>query len=483
MISLLLEWRDTKKSLLLLLSSFFLVGGLYFMTNFNNPVVAETQNSGTISELSKNGSSTPRSGANGSKKYADRIQQVISPKGIKAWLVEDHSIPLMALQFAFKGGATQDPKGKEGLANFLTTVLDEGAGDIKSKEFQAQLDEFAISIDFDASRDAFDGNLKTLTRNRDKAVHLMRLALNKPRFDKKAVERMRDQLLTGLKFAAKDPNKIASRTWFKTAFGDHPYARSVKGSTTSLKSITAKDLESFRRKVFSRETLKIGVVGDITADQLAVVLDELFGDLPEKSDLVTIAEIPKLKGPVREVITMDNPQSVALFGHQGIKREDKDFIPAYVLNYILGGGGFASRLMEEVREKRGLAYSVYSYLYPLDHGALFMGGVATKNDALEKSLEVITNELTRLAQEGPSAKELENAKRYLTGSYPLRFDTSSKIASQLLWIQMDDLGIDYIDTRNKMVDDVTLEQINAVAKRLLRPDNMIITIVGNPKSG
>ncbi|MCP4933322.1 MAG: insulinase family protein [bacterium] len=433
-----------------------------------------------ISAQSTGASMSLLSSTKPSKKYADRIQQVVSPNGIKAWLVEDHSIPLMAMQFGFKGGATQDPKGKEGLADFLTVMLDEGAGDISSKEFQAQLDEFAIRISFDASRDAFDGNLQTLTRNRDKAVELMHLALNKPRFGKNALERMRGKLLAGLKFAAKDPNKIASRTWFKTAFGDHPYARPVKGSQSSIKNITSKDLETYRRKIFSKDTLKIGVVGDITAKDLAVILDKIFDDLAEKSDLVAISEVSKIKGSTRKVITMDNPQSVALFGHQGIKREDKDFIPAYVLNYILGGGGFASRLMTEVREKRGLAYSVYSYLYPLDHSALFMGGVATKNDALEKSLDVITSELKRLSEKGPSATELENAKRYLTGSYPLRFDTSSKIASQLLWIQMDELGLDYIDTRNQKVEDVTHEQIKAVAKRLIHPDQLIITIVGNP---
>jgi zinc protease len=477
-ISLLLEWRHSRKTTLLALSSLFLLTGLYFMSSFSDPIVAKSPKTPEPASSTTSGSSNKDTG-----KYADRIQQVVSAKGIKAWLVEDHSIPLMALQFAFKGGSTQDPDGKEGIANFLTAMLDEGAGDIGSKEFQAQLDEYAIRIDFDASRDAFDGNLQTLTRNRDKAIELMQLAINKPRFDKDAMERMRGQLLTGLKFAAKDPNKIASRTWFKTAFGKHPYARSLKGSATSLKSITAKDLESFRSKIFARETLKIGVVGDITAKELAIVLDKLFGHLPEKANLIAIPEVTKLAGPVRKTITMDNPQSVAQFGHQGIKREDKDFIPAYVLNYILGGGGFASRLMEEVREKRGLAYSVYSYLYPLDHGAVFMGGVATKNDALEKSLNVITDELKRLSENGPTKKELENAKRYLTGSYPLRFDTSSKIASQLLWIQMDDLGIDYIDTRNKMVDDVTLEQIKAVAKRLIHPDQLIITVVGNPKSG
>ena len=462
----------SKSPILLAFTLALVLTGFFYMIKNNRATAVSSQ----ISDATMSLTSPAKSGS----KYADRIQQVVSPNGIKAWLVEDHSIPLMAMQFGFKGGSTQDPKGKEGLADFLTAMLDEGAGDITSKEFQAQLDELAIRISFSTSRDAFDGNLQTLTRNRDKAVELMHLALNKPRFDKSAMDRMRAQLLTGLKFAAKDPNKIASRTWFKTAYGNHPYGRSAKGSEASLKSITRKDLETYRRKIFAKESLKIGVVGDITAAQLATILDKIFGDLSAKSDLVAIPEVTKLAGPVRKVVPMDNPQSVAQFGHQGIKREDKDFIPAYVLNYILGGGGFSSRLMTEVREKRGLAYSVYSYLYPLDHGALFMGGVATKNDALEKSLDVITKELKRLAENGPTKMELENAKRYLTGSYPLRFDTSSKIASQLLWIQMDDLGLDYIDTRNQKVEDVTHAQIKAVAKRLIHPDKLIITIVGNP---
>ena len=479
MLSLLLEWRHARKLAIALLAILFVLTGFYVMNSKNSLLVAQTK-------LMEDSDTAYKSdGSSGLKvgKYADRIQQVTSPKGIKAWLVEDHSIPMMALQFAFEGGSSQDPKGKEGLANFLTAMLDEGAGDIKSKKFQALLDEMAIQMEFSASRDAFDGNFKTLTRNRDKALDLMYLALNKPRFDKKAMQRMRAQLLTGLKFDAKSPNKIATRAWFEAAYGDHPYGRPTKGTEESLKSITAGDLEAYRHRIFARNTLKIGVVGDITAKELAVALDRLFGDLPQKAELVPVPEITQLKGPVRKVIHMDNPQSVAQFGHQGIKREDKDFIPAYVLNYILGGGGFASRLMEQVREKRGLAYSVYSYLYPLDHGAMFLGGVATKNDKLEESLEVITSELKRMAEKGPTKEELENARRYLTGSYPLRFDTSSKIASQLLWIQMDNLGIDYIDTRNRKIQAVTLEQIKSVAKRLLHPERLIITIVGNPKSG
>lgn len=463
---------------LLVLTTLLLTTGLYKMSGNDDAVIAGTDkiNPTTVPEADKHAGSV-------SDKYADRIQQVVSPKGIKAWLVEEHSVPLLALRFAFVGGSTQDPEGKEGLAHFLTTMLDEGAGDIKSAEFQVRLDEMAIQMEFDASRDAFDGNLKTLTRNRDKAVELLSLALNKPRFDKDAVERMRDQIISGLKFDAKDPDRIAAQAWFKAAYGDHPYGRPVKGTTETVAKLTSKDLEAYRRKIFARDTLKVAVVGDITAEELAVVLDKLFGELPEKGDLKVIPEHAISSGPIRKTITIKNPQSVAQFGHQGFKRNDKDFIPGYILNYILGGGGFSSRLMEEVREKRGLAYSVYSYLYPLDHGALFMGGVGTKNEALEKSLDVITTELKRIAEQGPTLEELENAKRYLTGSYPLRFDTSSKIASQLLWIQMDDLGIDYIDTRNRKVSEVTLEQIKDVAKRLIQPDRLIITIVGDPKGG
>ena len=331
-----------KLPLVAVVAALLLTFGLYSMRASNNSTTTATT---TAAELKK----APQSGP-APERYADRIQQVESPKGVKAWLVEEHGVPLIALQFAFVGGSTQDPKGKEGLAYFLTSMLDEGAGDITSKEFQAQLDEMAIHLNFDVSRDAFDGSFQTLTRNRDKAVNLLRLAINKPRFDDEAIERMRKQLITGLKFAAKDPNKIASKAWFKTAFGDHPYARSSKGTPESLASITRQDLEDYRRKIFARKTLKVAAVGDITAKQLEAILDQIFADLPEEPKLQPVPEIGALKGAGRQVIKMKNPQSVAIFGHQGYKRDHPDFIPAYVLNYILVGGGFASRLMEEVRE-------------------------------------------------------------------------------------------------------------------------------------
>ena len=209
-------------------------------------------------------------------------------------------------------------------------------------------------------------------------------------------------------------------------------------------------------------------------------LDHIFGDLPANASLAPVADANPPLGPTQEIIEMDVPQSVAQFGHRGIARKDDDFIPAYMLNYIIGGGGFSSRLMEEVREKRGLAYSVHSNLFPFQHGAVFVGNVATKNEAVGQSLEVIESELRRLAEQGPTAEELANAKSYLTGAYALRFESSSSIANQLLWIQIEDLGIDYVNHRNELIEAVSLEDIKRVAKRLIEADRLITTIVGKP---
>ena len=247
-----------------------------------------------------------------------------------------------------------------------------------------------------------------------------------------------------------------------------------------MAGITAADLKGYVKRNFARDNLKVSVVGDITPDQLKKVLDDVFGGLPEKAELKTVPEA-RLPAGERKVIPMEVPQSVATFGAEGLKRKDKDFIAAYVLNYIIGGGGFSSKLMEEVREKRGLAYSVYSYLQPFQKAAVFLGGVATENKALAESIKVIETELARVAKEGPTADELENAKRYLTGSYALNFDTSANIAAQLLGVQIEDLGIDYFDKRNAMVEAVTLEDIKRVADRLIKPGNLIVTVVGQPE--
>ncbi len=409
-----------------------------------------------------------------------KLERVTSPGGIEAWLVESHANPLIAIRFAFRGGATQDDKGKEGLAYFVSAMMDEGAADLDALAFQEKAQGLAMRMDFDASRDVMLGNLQTLTVNKDEVFDLARLALTQPRFDADAVERVRAQILAGLKFDEHDPETVASLAWDRLAFRGHPYGRPIKGTLQSITAISRDDLKSYVDRMFARDKLVISVVGDIDAATLGQVLDHIFGALPARSELSPVADANPPLGPTQEIIEMDVPQSVAQFGHRGIARKDADFIAAYVLNYIIGGGGFSSRLMEEVREKRGLAYSVHSNLYPYEHGAIFVGNVATKNEEVGQSLEVIESELRRIAAQGPTAEELANAKSYLTGAYALRFESSSSIASQLLAIQIEDLGIDYVNRRNRLVEAVTLDDIKRVAKRLIEADRLIVTIVGKP---
>ncbi|MFO1091669.1 MAG: pitrilysin family protein [Hyphomicrobiales bacterium] len=409
------------------------------------------------------------------------IKEVTSPGGIKAWLVEDHTIPLIAMQFSFKGGVAAEPEAQRGVTNFLAGMLDEGAGPLDSQAFQSREDDLAMKLSFDANLDDFTGSFQTLSRNRDESFELLRLALNEPRFDQAPLEKVRGQIVLGIESDEEDPETIASNAWMKAAFPDHPYSRTTKGTVESVKTITSADLKALSGKLFSRDGLQIAVVGDIKADELATLLDKTFGKLPASSGVSEVAETQVKRGPLVEIIDRDIPQSVMSFGFGGIKRDDPDFIPAYVMNFILGEGGFGSRLMEEVREKRGLTYGIYTSLFPLDRAGAFTGSVSTMNERAKETLDITRKEIARMAKDGPTDKELAEAKTYITGSYPLRFDSNRKIASQLNGIQRQNLGIDYVNRRNALVDAVTVDDVKRVAKRILDADGMIITIVGKPK--
>jgi zinc protease len=408
---------------------------------------------------------------------ATRIERVVTPLGIEAWLVRESAVPLIAMQFAFRGGANQDPAIKPGVGHMVAALLDEGAGDLDAKAFQRHLELGAVELSFRAQRDDFQGSLRILRERKDEGVELLRLALTAPRFDADAVERVRAQVLSGLRRQTTQPNDVASRVWWKTAFPDHPYGRPLNGTLESVPLIDTEDLRGYVRRVFARENLKIAVVGDIDAETLKTALDRIFGSLPAKADLAPVPPA-SLDGTGRRIaVYLDVPQAVLSFGGAGIARKDPDFIPAYIVNHILGGGSFSSRLYREIREKRGLAYSVYSYLLPLDRTALFMGGTATRADKANETLALIEAEIRRLAKEGPTEDELATAKSYLKGSYALNFDTSSKIAAQLLQIQIDDLGIDYINRRNGLIEAVTLADVRRAARRLLE-GGILTTVVG-----
>ncbi|WP_142847897.1 pitrilysin family protein [Telmatospirillum sp. J64-1] len=412
---------------------------------------------------------------------AVQVERVTSPGGIEAWLVRDHTNPIIAVEFAFRGGAALDPEEKAGLANMVSGLLDEGAGDMDSLAFQRRLEDLAVRLGFSAGQDNFTGRLQTLTENRDAAFEMLRMALTAPRFDAEPVERIRNQILAGLRRELQDPNTVAFREWYRVVFPGHPYGRPVRGSPETVQAITADDLRQFVSRQFGRDNLVIGVVGDITPEDLGPLLDATFGDLPAEVRPALAPEVePQLSGEVT-VIQRNIPQSVAVFGEEGIDRQDPDFYTAYLLNYVMGGGSFSSRLMEEVRAKRGLAYSVYTYLQSMDRAAIMGGAVATANPRLAESIDLIRQEWQRMAEQGVSEEELENAKTYIKGSFPLQLDSTGSIASMLVSMQIDDLGIDYLEKRNEYFDAVTLDDMRRVAQRLYQPERLTVVVVGDPE--
>lgn len=410
---------------------------------------------------------------------AMNIQQITSPGGIQAWLVEEHSVPLISMRYAFDGGSSQDPDGKPGVANFITAMMDEGAGDLTSEEYQERVEDISMRMSYDDTKDSLYGSFETLSVNRDKAVELLKLSVQKPRFDDDAVQRIRQQLVANIIYSDKDPTKVAMREWYAQAFAGHPYARPSSGTAETVSKINRDDLIAYHKRIFARDNLKIVAVGDITPAELGKLIDDVFGNLPAKAELMPVAKTEPTGGSQR-VIEMGVPQSVAIFGLGAMPRKDPDFMAAFIINHILGGGGFSAKLMEEVREKRGLAYSVYSYVQPDKITSILVGSVATKNASMSESLDIIRNEMKKMAENGPTEADLDAAKSYLTGSYALRFDTNSKIASQLLGLMQEGFGPDYVENRNKMIDAVTLADAKRVAARLLKSNDLIVTVVGKP---
>ena len=408
---------------------------------------------------------------------ATKIQHLISPGGIEAWFVQDATVPLIAMEYAFGGGAAQDPADKPGVANMVASLIDEGSGDLDSKTFHERLDRRAIELSFSATRDYFRGSLRMLKDNKDEAFDLLHMALTSPHFDGTDVERIRSQIVSGLRRDTTNPNALAGRKFLEIAYGDHPYGRQASGTLESVPTITVADMKDYVRRVIAKDTLKIAVVGDVDPATLGKLLDQTFGGLPAKASLTPVPDIVAAKPPQRAFVPLDVPQTVISFGGPGIMRHDPNFMAAYVVNHIIGGGGLSSRLYHEVREKRGLAYSVYQTLLWMDHSALFIGNTGTRADRAGETLDAVEKEIRRMAEEGPTQQELDEAKSYLKGSQMLQLDTSSKLASGLLQYQLDRLPIDYLEKRNAIVDAVTLADAKAVAKRLWG-QGLLTVIVG-----
>ena len=407
------------------------------------------------------------------------VKTITSPGGLSAWVLEEPAIPFTALNIMFSGGAALDPPDKRGAAFMMTGLLEEGAGDLDSQAFAAKLEALSASFSFDVGDDTLSISVRVLTENRAEALALLKTALMQPRFDPDAVERVRQQVLSILASDAQDPTDTAQRVWAEQAFGDHAYGTAYQGTESSIAELTRADLLAAHQNLLVRDTLSVSAVGDITAEDLGPILDNLVGDLPAGSALETAPV--KLDIPAGlTVVDIPTPQSVAFFGHKGIDRAHPDFFAAFILNTILGGRGIESRLTAEVREKRGLTYGISTVLISKDQANVMLGQVASANDRIGAAIEVIRDEWSKLARDGVTAEELQAAQTYLTGAYPLRFDGNSQIAQILVGMQRQGLALDYINTRNTKIAAVTLSEINHVAAQLLKPEALNFVVVGQP---
>lgn len=406
------------------------------------------------------------------------VEKVTSPKGITAWLVNDDTIPIVALEASFGGGLSLEPTDKEGIAVLFAGLLDEGSGDLESQDFARKADSLGAYFGYEVNSDSFDVSARFLKKNLKESVSHLALSQAQPRFDEDALVRVKEQILSALRQNAVNPSSQAGEAWSRAALPNSRYGRPQYGTMNSVTGLTRQDLLDIQPVMLNRNTLHIAVVGDINADELGSVLDEIFADLPNtpQQDLPIVSVDNSATGII--TTEMNVPQSVVQFGHTGLLRDHPDFIPLSIVNYVLGGGGFSSRLTEEVREKNGLVYSIGSYLYPYQRLGLILGSLATSTENTDRAIDLVKKEWAEMAENGMTEAELQNAKTYITGAFPLRFDSNAKIAQYLLSAQKYDLGIDYINRYPDLINAVTLEQVNAVAKKHLLPENLLFSIAG-----
>ena len=413
--------------------------------------------------------------------HAIDIQDTTSPGGIPVWLVEDHSIPFVAVNIAFRGGASVDAEGKRGAINLMTALLEEGSADRNATEYAQALETLGAQTSFNASDDAVSVTFRALTENRDQAADLLADALARPRFDADAVDRVRAQVQSVIRSEDTDPQSIAATEMARRLWGDHPYGTSLNGTADSVAALTRDDLIAAKDRVLARDRVIVSAAGDIDAASLGALVDRILGDLPATATapLPTRVE-PRLDGETT-VIDWDSPQTVVSFAGQGLPMSDPDYFAAFVLNHILGGGGFSSRLMNEIREKRGLTYGVGTGLANQLWGESWVGGMATANDRTAEAVGLL-REVWDGIKTGVTEQELTDAKTYLTGEYPLRFDGNGKIASILTGMQLMGMPRDYVNTRNGRIEAVTLADVQRVAERLLDSGKLDIVLVGRPES-
>jgi zinc protease len=438
-----------------------------------------------VGTLDPSGKATPVGKANpvgksnpSGKPLSDRVRCLRSPGGIEAWLLEDHTLPILSMQFGFRGGPTLDPSGRGGTARMLANLLTEGAGSLDGGAFRRALGDRAIQLSFSVWSDSLRGELKTLTRETEAAFELLGLALRAPRLAPDEIVRVRSALEAEVRAGLSRPDQVVNRTFAARGFAGHPYGRPTSGDLDSLQRIAQADLAALQMQMLTRANLQIAFVGAIGPEALGLALDRAFLELPRGVPAQTPAIA--LRGLGERIITrLDLPQSTIRFGRPGPSRKDPDFAAATVVNQCLGGD-MSSRLFREVRKKRGLCYAVGTALQVADGASTFVGRTATGNDRVAETLGVIEAELLRLSRDGLEPDEMERSKGYLIGSSKLRLDSSSAISALLLGLQLDGRPLDWLDSQNARIAAVTGEDAQRAAARLIGDGRLLVAIAGDP---
>ncbi len=414
---------------------------------------------------------------------AVEVEEVVGESGVSAYLVESDAVPVVAIEFSFKGGVETDPQDKLGRANMAAALLDQGAGELEAQAFQQRLADLSISMSFNVGFDRFTGSLYTTRETLDEAVELLRLALAEPRFDEAPVERVRAAIVNDITRNVSEPGWLARRALYGELMPEHPYSRPSRGTIATLASLEADDLRDYVSEVFTRDNLTVAAAGDIGADELAGLVDEVFGDLPAEGTSHEIRDWQVPEGSARVLVDRAGAQSMLLMAQEGVSWRDEDYHAATIMNHVLGGGGFGSRLTEEVRARRGLTYGISSFLFNAENADMLMVQASLADPNVEPALGVVLAEWRRMRDAGITKEELEEAKRYLTGSFPLNLTSTRDIAGMLLVMQLRDYGSDYLARRNALIEAVTVEDVNRVAATLLDPDGLDYVVVGQPGEG
>ncbi len=415
-------------------------------------------------------------------KNSDAIQfeSLETKNGIKFWLIEDKALPLVSISFSFKGGSILDPVGKSGVTNLMTSLLDEGTQNFTASEYRLFKRENGIKISFSTSKERIEGTFQVVKPRLQEGFYLLHESINKAKFPINEIKKVKSQVEASIKIDNSNISTIASNKFNKFFFKDKLIGRNTKGSLETLGNISRDDIQSIYRSSFIKNRLVIGISGDIEPNLAKKYVDYVFGDLPSKKFINPISMLEDLNKGM-EIIEMKTPQTTVVFGQKGLGRKDKEYFAARVINYVLGGGGFQSRLYKEIREANGLVYSIYSYLLPYEYAGVIVGGFQTRNQNVGKTIEKVKTEWNRIKTEGITKIELQNAKTYYKGSFSRNFTSTLSIASLLMIVQYYDLGEDYFDKRDLIIDNLKLNELNNLAKNLFDSETLFFMIVGEPK--